>query len=445
MKSDLSKGLPDHFFIGAATAAHQVEGNNTNSDCWALEQIPHSDYIEPSGKAVDQYHRYKEDIRLLAGAGLNAYRFSLEWARIEPEEGKFDEAALEHYRDEIRFCRACGVEPIVTLHHFSSPVWLIRKGGWEADTTPEDFSRYVEYVMTYLGSELNYVCTINEANMGVQVAAIARRYLKQMLHARRTKKTKADGQVQMGMNLEKMLKNRKLAAKEKLAAVGTDKPQCFTNPRTKHGDELVMLAHKKAREVIRRTAPQVKVGMTLSLHDIQPLPGGEKKAERIWEEEFLHYLPLIQEDDFLGVQNYTRTLVGRQGELGVPQGAKTTQMQYEFYPEALGNVLRRVAKDFAKELLVTENGIAIEDDEDRCEFIRRALASVEQCVRDNIPVKGYLHWSLLDNFEWQKGFSMHFGLVAVDRSTMVRTPKKSLALLGSYGKGKGNYEKDLKL
>ena len=154
------------FFIGAATAAHQVEGNNTNSDYWAQEQLPHSSFTEPSGIACDHYHRYEEDIKLLADAGLNAYRFSIEWARVEPEEGKFDPEAIEHYRKVIACCKAQGVEPIATLLHFTSPKWLICKGGWEAESTVEDFKKYVTYVMEQLGSELRYVCTINEANMG---------------------------------------------------------------------------------------------------------------------------------------------------------------------------------------------------------------------------------------------------------------------------------------
>ncbi len=426
--------LPENFLLGAATAAHQTEGNNIHSDCWALENIAHSDYLEKSGKAVDHYNRYEEDILLLKNAGLNAYRFTIEWARIEPEEGKFDDKEIEHYRSVIRFCRENGVEPVVTLHHFSSPVWLIRKGGWEAETTPDDFAHYVEYIITKLGSDLGYVCTINEANMGLQIAAIARRYMKEMLHRGKKKKQNSDGQVQMGMNLETMLKNMALAGKEKIEAVGVKDPKVFQSMRTKNGDILIMKAHMKARDVIRRLAPHVKVGLTLSLHDVQPVRGGEKQAEKIWDEEFVHYLPYIRDDDFLGVQNYTRTLVSRSGDIGVPEGAETTQMSYEYYPEALGHVIERVAGDFKNDIIVTENGIATDDDEERCEFIRRAMRSLEKCLKKGVPVKGYFHWSLMDNFEWQKGFYMHFGLIAVDRSDMSRHPKESLSLLGSYGK-----------
>ena len=149
------------FLLGAATAAHQVEGNNTNSDCWAMEQMEHTAYVEPSLDAVDHYNRYEEDIRLMAKAGLNAYRFSVVWARIEPEEGRFDEEQIEHYRKVIRCFKENGIEPIVTLHHFSSPVWVISKGGWEAESIVGDFEKYTRYVIGKLGDELHYICTIN--------------------------------------------------------------------------------------------------------------------------------------------------------------------------------------------------------------------------------------------------------------------------------------------
>lgn len=413
------------FLLGAATAAHQVEGNNTNSDNWAQEQMPHSSFVEPSGIACDHYSRYEEDIRLMAKAGLNAYRFSVEWARIEPEEGKFDENATQHYRDVIRCCKENGLAPIVTLHHFTSPVWLIRKGGWEADTTPKDFARYARYIAEQYGKDLEYVCTLNEANMGIQIAAVARQIFQQMAAA---------GKVQVGVNLEDLMKGSPQLARENLSAFGTEKPATFVSPRSAHGDEIVMRSHAAARAAIREAAPHIKVGWTLSLHDVQSVPGGEEKAKEEWDREFTHYLPVMAEDDFLGVQNYSRTIIGPDGSLPVPEGAEKTQMDYEYYPEGIAHVLQRVARDFHGDLLVTENGIATADDSRRVAFIDAAANGVANCIADGLPVKGYLYWSLLDNFEWQKGYAMTFGLVGVNRETMERSPKESLFFLGSLRK-----------
>ena len=242
----------------------------------------------------------------------------------------------------------------------------------------------------------------------------------------------AEGSVQVGMNFQKMMENMKYAAAENAAVFGTPQPKIFVSERTPEGDLLVLRAHAAAREAIKTICPEVKVGLTLSLHDLQAQPGGEAFAAAAWEEEFTHYLPYIKEDDFLGVQNYTRTLYGAHGQLPAPQGAELTQMDYEFYPQALENVIRKVAQDFHGDLIVTENGIATADDTRRVAFIEAALAGVQNCIADGIPVKGYFHWSLMDNFEWQKGYAMNFGLIAVNRETMGRTPKPSLAALGGY-------------
>ena len=443
----MDKFSPD-FLLGAATAAHQVEGNNTNSDCWAMERMEHTSYTEPSYDAVDHYNRYQEDIRLMAGAGLNAYRFSIEWARIEPEEGHFDDSQAAHYLDVIRCCKEHGLEPVVTLHHFSSPKWLIGKGGWEAESTIEYFARYVRYIIGKLGSELHYVCTINEANMGIQVAAIAKRYTQQMM-AQAAKQQKydagtasaghaddrnSDGTVQVGINLEKMMEGQEAAKKENLKVFGVEKAENFTSMRTPQGDCIVCRAHEAARAVIRELYPDIQVGLSLSLHDIQAVNGGEAHAKKEWDDEFTHYLPYIQNDDFLGVQNYTRSLVGPDGTLPAPDDAELTQMNYEVYPQALAHVIRKVYEEFKGTLMVTENGIATENDQKRTAFIEQALAGVQDCIRSGIPVKGYFHWSLLDNFEWQKGYSMTFGLIAVDRATQTRYPKESLSFLGSFRK-----------
>lgn len=422
--------FPKEFLFGAATAAHQVEGNNTYSDYWAQEHMEYTSFNEPSGDACDHYNRYEEDIKLLADAGLNAYRFSIEWARIEKEPGVFDESEIEHYRNVLKCCRDNGVEPIVTMHHFTSPKWLIVQGGWESEETIEKFANYCRYVTEQLGDLMHYVCTINEANMGIQIAAIVKRY---QLAAAQAQKT--DGQVQVGINLENpMMERMKKQAMENMQVFGTPQPQVFVAPRTPEGDDIVMRAHQAARKAIKEVNPNLQVGITLSLHDIQPQEGGEQEALREWTEEFLHYVPYIKEDDFFGVQNYTRTLMGPNGSLPVPEGAELTQMEYEFYPQALGHVIRKVHEELKMPLIVTENGVATSDDTRRVAFIQEALKGVEECIQDGIPVKGYCYWSLMDNFEWQKGFSMTFGLIAVDRSTQQRTPKESLSYLGSYTK-----------
>ena len=427
--------LPENFLIGAATAAHQVEGNNIHSDLWAMEHMKHTSFIEPSLDAVDHYNRYEKDIKLMADAGLNAYRFSIEWARIEPEEGHFDSEAVDHYKAVIACCKKYGIEPFVTLHHFSSPKWLISKGGWEASTTPEDFAHYVRFIIGELGSELHYICTINEANMGIQVAAIAERYKRQMMaqmQAAQSGGNSADGSVQVGINLQKMMEGQKAAAAENLEVFGVEKVENFTSMRTREGDLLILKAHELAKKEIKALYPDIKVGLTLSLQDIQPQEDGMERAKKEWDEEFMHYLPYIKDDDFLGVQNYTRSLIGADGQLPNPDGAELTQMNYEFYPEALEHVLRKVAKDFHGDLYVTENGIATADDTRRVAFIDTALKGIVSCINDGLPVKSYFHWSLLDNFEWQKGYSMTFGLIAVDRSTQTRHPKESLSFLGHW-------------
>lgn len=363
----------------------------------------------------------------MAEAGLNAYRFSIEWARIEPEEGKFDDAEIEHYRKVLDCCWTNGVEPLMTLFHFTSPVWLIQKGGWEADTTPAYFARYVRYVMERLGDKMHYACTINEANQGLLIAGYIEEFQRSL------EKKQAAG-IQVGIDLERMEQNKKYAAIENEQVFGTPDPKIFSSPRTLEGDLLVMKAHAAAREVIREVCPQVKVGLSVSVHDLQAFPASDaaaqQRTEQEWQREFAHYLPYLKGDDFLGIQSYTRTLVAASGTLPVPDGAETTQMGYEYYPECVEHVLRRIAGEFDGELIVTESGIATADDARRVAFLKTATDGVARCVADDLPVKGFFCWSLMDNYEWQKAYTQNFGLIAVNRKTLTRTPKASLFVLG---------------
>ncbi len=412
------------FMTGAATSAHQTEGGNIHSDMWAQEQMKHSSFKEPSLAACDHYNRYEQDIKLMADASLDAYRFSIEWARIEPEEGKFCEAALDHYARVLDACAACGITPVVTLHHFSSPAWLISKGGWENEATADYFARYCGYVVSRLGGRLKYVCTINEANMGLQVAALSKAAMAQLKGAAGTA-----GGIQVGVDIRKAMENSRYAEQENMEAFGTPRPATFLSGRTEAGDMVIIKAHMKAMEAIKSLCPSIKAGITLSLHDIQPAPGGEKEAARLWEEEFGHYVPYIKRDDFIGIQNYTRTVTGPDGAL--PPSGELTEMGYEIYPQSVGNVARRVYRETGIPVMITENGICISDDSIRCQYIHDAAESVKGCLADGIPVLGYFYWSLLDNFEWQQGFGKPFGLVAVDRQTMERKPKQSLYMLKS--------------
>lgn len=413
------------FLIGAATAAHQVEGNNIHSDYWVGEHVKHSDYVEPSGMAVDHYHHFEEDIALLAKAGGNAYRFSIEWARIEPKEGQFDQSEVEHYRKMLSCCKANGITPIVTLHHFSSPAWLISKGGWGKEYVVSAFARYAAFVAKELGSELGYVCTINEANMGFQ--------LHKVIDDMRKAGQKKEGAVQVGTNTGLDLKKIVLGMLEQGWAFRCNPfaVNTFLKPRDLKKEAIVMRAHLAAKEAVKKAAPHCKVGLTMSLFDYQPTPDGIAAADKLWQEDFRWYLPFIRDDDFLGVQNYSRKIVDANGAREPADGAPLTQMGYEDYPASIGNVLRKVAKEFSGELIVTENGIATDDDKRRCAFIQEAFEGVMAAKNDGVPVKGYLYWSLLDNFEWQAGFGKTFGLVAVDRKTQTRHPKQSLKVLGS--------------
>lgn len=433
--------LPQDFLVGAATAAHQVEGNNIHSDYWAMEHMKYGNFNEPSLDAVDHYNRYEEDIKMVAEAGLNAYRFSIEWARIEPEQGVYDENEIEHYRKVLTCCRENGVEPIVTMMHFTSPKWLIENGGWENEATVEAFKNYCQYVTEQLGDLMHYVCTINEANMGIQVAAISARYraqmmakMQQMQQGGAEEKKDLEGTAQVGMNFNDMMANMQKQKEENVEIFGTDTPQIFVSARTPEGDMLVIRAHQAAKAAMKAVKPELQIGLTLSLHDIQAQEGGEETAAKEWVDEFTHYVPYIKEDDFFGLQNYSRSLIGPNGILPVPEGAEITQMDYEYYPEGLEHVIRRVYEEMPMPIMVTENGIATADDTRRVAYIQTAMKGVENCIQDGIPVKGYMYWSMMDNFEWQKGFGMTFGLISVDRTTQTRTAKPSLAVLGNYTK-----------
>jgi beta-glucosidase len=387
--NDVDLGMLPGFLWGASTAAHQIEGNNVSSDLWELER--RGVFPEPSRDACDSYHRWPEDLDLVRDLGLNAYRFSVEWARIEPEQGWVSNAELEHYRRMIAGCHDRGIEPVVTLHHFTCPRWFSREGGWGQPNAVDAFGRYVEAVSALLDG-VRWVVTINEPNV---VATFGRR----------TRRTGEAGDV--------------------------------PDPTPVTPDEAVghvlVAAHRRAREIVKARS-SADVGWSVATQAFVCRPGAEatfREWNRLWEDL---YLEPASSDDFLGVQAYTSRHVGPEGAERVPEDEPVSLMGWALRPEALGMGLRR-AWDVAggTPLLVTENGVATEDDTVRIWHTAEALRSMKAAMDDGVSVLGYLHWSLLDNYEWGS-YRPTFGLVAVDRSTFSRTPKPSGQWLGNLAR-----------
>jgi beta-glucosidase len=377
-------GFPPGFLWGAGTAAHQVEGDNVLNDWWAWETNPDSPCVELSGDACDHWNRYPVDLALLAGLGFGAYRFSVEWSRVEPVRDEFSVAALDHYREVCQEARRLGLEPVVTFHHFTTPAWLAAAGGWCEPETANRFGRFCEVVAGHLAADLGFACTINEPN------------------------------VLASFGYE----------------VGVFPPGERDPVRRDQATAVLIDAHRQAVAAIRRAAPGVRVGMTLAMHEYSAAPGAEAvtaELRRIAEDVFL---AATEGDDFLGVQNYTRLQVGPDGVQGAPRGHRTNQVGFEFRPEALAVTVRRAAAVTGLPVLVTENGICSEDDAERIEYTDRALRGIESCLADGIEVLGYLHWSLLDSFEWVLGYWPKYGLVEVDRSNQARYPRPSASWLG---------------
>jgi beta-glucosidase len=406
--------FPKGFLWGTATAAHQVEGNNVNNDVWLLEHVPGTIFTEPSGDACDHYHRYREDIALLAELGFNMYRFSLEWARIEPEAGAFSRASLDHYRRMLAACHEHNLTPMVTFHHFTSPRWLIASGGWEDPDTPDRFARYCERTTQHLGDLIGAACTLNEVN-------IARLFLNSKILP----------------PMEVLHQAPWWRAAATALGIAPDRMAPFLYASSPAAVDTILAAHRRAADVIKAGPGDFPVGMTLALQDIQAAEGGAAVAAQMRRETIDVFLDAVRGDDFVGVQTYSRARFGPGGALPPEAGVELTQMGYEFWPEALEATIRYTAAATGLPVIVTENGIGTDDDTRRVEYIQRALRGVANCLKDGLEVRGYTYWSALDNYEWMLGYHPTFGLIAVDRATQRRTVKPSARWLGAVARANG--------
>lgn len=389
--------FPPAFLWGASTAPHQIEGNNLNSDFWANEgRIPG---MERSGDACDSYHRYREDMRLLADAGLNAYRFGIEWARIEPLPGLVSRAELAHYRRMIETALELGLTPVVTLHHFTSPLWFAEEGGWLGNRAVDRFRTYVETVAPILEG-VEWVVTMNEPNMLAIMVGMARAFQNPQA-----------GEEWQSPTLDNEGPRPQLPA-----------------PDVVIGQRLVE-AHQAARTVLHERT-DAKVGWTVANRAFVARPGAEnnkRDLEYVWEDL---YLAGSRGDDFVGVQSYSSQWVDLDGIEPHPQHPDNTLVGTAYRPDALGIAVRHTAEvTGGLPILVTENGIATGDDARRIAYTGEALEHLGKAIADGVDVRGYLHWSLLDNYEWGH-WAPTFGLVEVDRETFERRPKPSLFWLG---------------
>jgi beta-glucosidase len=407
--SDKSKAFPDKFLWGCATAGHQVEGSNTSSDLWLIEHLPESVFKEPSGDACDHYHLYPQDISMLADLGFNTYRFSLEWARIEPEEGFFSRAELEHYRRMLAVCHEHHLTPLLTYSHFSVPRWFAFKGGWDNPAAPDLYARFCEKATRHLGDLVGYASTFNEPDIPQLLSWL-----------------NLPG---MGPNLTEMLQNGLVKVRKQLNA-----PQFasfFLGDGKKIRDGL-LAAHQKGRTAMKSVRSDMPVGFNLAMSDDQAAPEDSHLAEKR-ADVYGPWLEVAKQCDYLGVQTYSRSIVGKK-DLPPPKGAELTSVGWEFYPECVEHVVRYASKETGVPIMVTENGISTNDDSRRVEYYQRALAGLKRAIDDGVDVRGYVAWSLMDNFEWMSGFDPKFGIVAVDLATQRRTIKPSGAMLGNIAR-----------
>jgi beta-glucosidase len=389
--------FPEDFYWGAATSAYQVEGNNVNSDWWEWEKS--SRLRESSGEASRHYHLFKEDFLLARQLYHNAHRLSLEWSRIEPQRREFCEKEIGHYRQVIGALKALGIEPIVTLHHFTNPLWFRDRGGWQDKEAVEDFLAFVEKIVTALSDQVRFWVTINEPMVYVYYSYIL-------------------GQWPPGES--SFFKARQVTGR-------------------------LSDAHLKAYRLIhaiyaKNNLGRPMVSVATNAQAFQPCINTFRNRlathlrNSLYNFDFVNRLRRHRALDFMGINYYSRSLVevdgwGLRNFLLDTCKKKHSQLKknslgWDIYPQGLYSILLDF-KRYNLPVFVLENGICTDDDSLRWEFISSHLKNLHLAMQQGVEVLGYLYWSLIDNFEWDKGFGQRFGLIAVDYRTYKRTIRES--------------------
>ena len=415
----VNKKFPNNFIFGTAVASYQVEGGIYNNDWTAWENNKNSKCEEQCGEACKHYDLIDTDINLLKTLGINAFRFSIEWSRVEPSKNNFDEKEIKHYIDKTKKLLSEDILPIITFHHFTTPQWVSDEGSWANSNVIGYFNNYVEKIMKSLPKEVQYFNTINEPGIFTFFGYFS------------------TNKFPPGIADEKVFFK---------------------------ASNNVIEAHKKARNTIKKYNHNAKVGMT---HALQEWEDDDNKRIKQYLKYNLEdkFLEASKEDDFIGLQTYTivrfprsillsiatpflldipivrrfilprilQIFAGRNGRIDTD--TRTTKMGYEYRPEAVLYNIERLTKFFdGKDIFITENGIATDNDEERIEFVSTVLNDIHNYLDTNKNVIGYLYWSLLDNFEWDLGYQMNFGLVEVDKETFERKPHKSAIWFGEISK-----------
>jgi beta-glucosidase len=402
--------FPKDFLWGAATAGHQVEGNNTNSDQWLLENVKPTISGVPSGDGVNSFEQWPADLDVVKAIGLNSYRFSLEWPRIEPEPGMFSMAMLDHYKRMIDGCRARGIAPIVTFNHYTTPRWFAAQGGWLHPQAPSLFTRFCERAARHLAADIGMALTLNEPNIATLLPLVL------------------PPQFMAGLRAN-------LAAAARAANVPKFVVANTVPPEDVPGVTANMLkGHKAARDAIKGVRPDLQVGVSLAMADDQAVgPNSLRDAKRA--ALYGEWLEAAKGDDFIGVQNYERNIWDAKGKMPPPPGGPRNFRGAEVYAPSLAGAVRYAHQATGIPVFITEHGVGTNDDTIRAALIPAALRDLKAAMDDGVPVKGYMHWSLLDNYEWGAGFDEgRFGLCAVDRKTWKRTPKPSAAVYGAIAR-----------
>ena len=382
--------FPKNFLWGAATSAHQVEGNNHN-DWTEWEKLGLVKNKQQSGLAAGHYDRFRQDFALAKELGHNAHRFSIEWSRVEPRPGFFDAEAIDHYRQVLQELRRQNIEPIVTLHHFTNPIWVYQYGAWGERRMVDDFGRYVLTVVKELGPLVSYWVTINEPTVNSSLSYLTDFWPPQ--------------------------KNNPINA--------------WTAIRN------MAKAHRLAYQIIHRHFPNAKVGVANNLSDFVPSRPGNTFDRGL--AMFAHYWhnrwwldQTFQSQDFIGLNYYFHHPIRAKStfNLGLLMRPETdpavvkSDLGWEMNATGMARVLGWLAQ-YNRPIIITENGVADAGDKYRARFIREHVAVVADALHHGIDIRGYLYWSLLDNFEWREGFDPRFGLIEVDYHTMARKVRPS--------------------